>query len=267
MKDYYYTLGISREASLSEIQQAYKKLSLKFHPEKNGHDPFYTFHYEKVKEAYHILSDDHKRFRYDKAFEKQLSKEVEDILEAPTPVVAAFFASKNTVQKGDIITISWEVFNAEKVRINLIGEVSSNGTQTIRLTVPAANEPYLYLDLEASNSSSIQSSRKRLALRNTAYQPGLSSDPLPQPNTDSNWESIAPAAIVVEQEEPVEEDKTNKIVKKTTKKTKKRTSKKASSKTAVNQQTNAWAAYLLVAVLFFMIAVMLYTLFLINPIF
>lgn len=265
MKDYYYTLGISREASLSEIQQAYKKLSLKFHPEKNGHDPFYTLHYEKVKEAYHILSDDHKRFRYDKAFEKQLSKEVEDILEAPTPVIAAFFASKNTVRKGDIITISWEVFNADKVRINLIGEVASNGTQTIRLTVPAANEAYLYLDLEASNNNSIQSSKKRLALKNTAYQPGLASDPMPQP-TGNNWEATAPAAIVVE-EEPEKGDDNNKIVKKTTKRTKKRTPKKASSKAPANQQASAWAAYVLVAVLFFMIAVMLYTLFLINPIF
>ena len=103
MKDYYYTLGVSHQASLSEIQQAYKKLSLKFHPEKNGNDPFYTLHYEKVKEAYEILSDDHRRFRYDKAIAKQRATESKDPSDAPPPTIAAFFTSKNSVKKGDII--------------------------------------------------------------------------------------------------------------------------------------------------------------------
>lgn len=261
MRDYYYTLGVGRNAALSDIQQAYRKLSLKFHPEKNGDDPFFALHYDKIKEAYQVLSDDHKRFRYDKAYEKQLSAEVEDILEVPTPVIAAFFASKNTAQKGDIITISWEVFNAETVRINLIGEVSTNGTQTIRLAVPSEKEPYLYLDLEASNSGSIKSSSKRIALKNTAYKAGASSDLPPAASLEHvDWE----AATVLEQ--PAEEE-ADKAPSKATKKPKKRTPKKAVAKTSANQQKNAWAAYLLVAVLFFMIIVMLYTILLINPIF
>ncbi len=248
---------------MSEIQQAYRKLSLKFHPEKNANDPFYTLHYEKAKEAYQILSDDHKRFRYDKAFEKQIAAEVDDILDAPTPTIAAFFASKNAVQKGDIITISWEVFNAEKVRINLIGEVSTNGTQTIRLTVPAANEPYLYLDLEASNNSNIQSSRKRLALKNTAYKSNLPSDAFPAAvSEEREQEVLGPAAILVEQDK-----KEDKVAQKATKKKKKRKPKNTPADRSPNQGKNAWAAYLLVAVLFFMIIVMLYTIFLINPIF
>ena len=265
MKDYYYTLGVSHKASLSDIQQAYRKLSLKFHPEKNSNDPFYTLHYEKVKEAYQILSDDHKRFRYDKAYEKQLSSEVESILEASTPTIAAFFASKNMVQKGDIITISWEVFNADKVRINLIGEVSNNGTQTIRLTLPAANEPYLYLDLEASNNNSVQSSRKRLALKNTAYQSDLPNDVFPAAlSEDKNRAAIEPAAILIENEPEETEDKT---VQKATKRPKKRKLQKETSTRPRGQEKNAWVAYLLVAALFFMIIVMLYTIFLINPIF
>ncbi|MFK7797850.1 MAG: DnaJ domain-containing protein [Aureispira sp.] len=263
MRDYYYTLGVNHSASLSEIQQAYKKLSLKFHPEKNGNDPFYTLHYEKVKEAYEILSDDHRRFRYDKAIEKQRATERKDNSNAPPPTIAAFFASKNSVKKGDIITISWEVFNAEKIRINLIGEVASNGTQTIRLTVPAAHEPYLYVELEASNTSSIQSSRKRLSLKNTAYNAGLATSKLPSSASDhQHREAIEPAAQVIENT-PTEEKRAARA----TKKSKKRIPKKVTSMPNLDQQRNAWAAYILVVLLFFMIAVMLYTIFLINPVF
>jgi curved DNA-binding protein CbpA len=263
VKDYYYTLGVSHQASLSEIQQAYKKLSLKFHPEKNGNDPFYTLHYEKVKEAYDILSDDHRRFRYDKAIERQQTTESKNSSDAPPPTIAAFFASKNSVKKGDIITISWEVFNAEKIRINLIGEVASNGTQTIRLTVPAAHEPYLYVELEASNTSSIQSSRKRLTLKDTAYKAGSAPNNLPTAvSDDQTREAIAPAAQVIE--DSTDEEKR---AARATKKHKNRIPKKVAPGPTLNQQRNAWAAYVLVVLLFFMIAVMLYTIFLINPVF
>lgn len=265
MKDYYYTLGVSHQAALSDIQQAYKKLSLKFHPEKNGNDPFFVLHYNKIKEAYQILSDDHKRFRYDKAYKKQLAVELDDIIEAPTPIISAFFASKNTVQKGDIITISWEVLNAERIHISLIGEVSNNGTRTIRLTEPLPNEPYLYVDLEASNSNT-PSSSKRLALKNVTYDPDLLSGmPLISLSEKKN-EAVIPVAPVVQGNSTIDKNHKNKPVKKATKKKKPRI-QKAPSTSSKGQENNAWIAYLLVIVLFFMIVVMLYTLFLINPIF
>jgi curved DNA-binding protein CbpA len=262
VRDYYYTLGVGRDASPSDIQQAYRKLSFKFHPEENGNDPFFALHYEKIKEAYQVLSDDHKRYRYDKAYEKQIAAEVDEILEAPLPVIAAFFASKSTVQRGDVITISWEVLNAETVRINLIGEVSTNGTQTVRLTVPSPSEPYLYLDLEARNHNSVQSSRKRLALKNSAYKAAASSE-VPPPTTaeDLDWAAAIPVELDESTPPPLKPLKEKKVKQK-----KARATPKTATPSA-NAQKNAWAAYLLVAVLFLMIAVMLYTIFLINPVF
>ncbi len=166
------------------------------------------------------------------------------------------------MRQGDVITISWEVLNAEQVRINLIGEVSTNGTQTIRLTVPSPNEPFLYLDLEASNGHNLQSSRKRLALKNSAFKLGGATG---LPSAEAlDWAAAVPATLVEEPTPPT--PSSDKVRKKATKKTKPRTPKKAISPVSGKQQ-NAWMAYLLIVVLFFMIAVMLYTILLINPIF
>jgi hypothetical protein len=43
MKDYYYILGIRQDASIEEIKKSYRKLSLKFHPDKNDGDSFFFF--------------------------------------------------------------------------------------------------------------------------------------------------------------------------------------------------------------------------------
>jgi DnaJ-class molecular chaperone len=60
-EDYYEILGLSKTASQDEIKRAYRKLALKYHPDKGGdQDKF-----KKVNEAYQILSDPQKRSRYD----------------------------------------------------------------------------------------------------------------------------------------------------------------------------------------------------------
>lgn len=64
-KDYYSILGINRNASQTEIKAAYRKLALKFHPDKNPGDAFFEQMFRDVKDAYEILSDPNKRARYD----------------------------------------------------------------------------------------------------------------------------------------------------------------------------------------------------------
>ena len=63
-KDYYKILGIPREASQSDIRKAYRKLALKYHPDKNK-SPDATKKFQDIGEAYSVLSDDTKRRRYD----------------------------------------------------------------------------------------------------------------------------------------------------------------------------------------------------------
>lgn len=65
IKDYYYILGISRNASNDEVKKAYRKLSIKFHPDKNDGDKFFEERFKDINEAYETLIDDAKRKIYD----------------------------------------------------------------------------------------------------------------------------------------------------------------------------------------------------------
>jgi molecular chaperone DnaJ len=63
--DLYELIGVSRDASDQEIQRAYRKLALKYHPDKNPDDPQAAEKFKRVAEAYDILSDAEKRRVYD----------------------------------------------------------------------------------------------------------------------------------------------------------------------------------------------------------
>lgn len=65
MKDYYYLLGISSKASADDIKKAYRRLSLKFHPDQNEGDAFFQQRFVELQEAYEVLSDADKRLLYD----------------------------------------------------------------------------------------------------------------------------------------------------------------------------------------------------------
>ena len=64
-KDYYKLLGINRNASDEEIKQAYRKLAMKYHPDRNPGDKAAEDKFKDINEANEVLSDPKKRARYD----------------------------------------------------------------------------------------------------------------------------------------------------------------------------------------------------------
>lgn len=64
-KDYYATLGVSKNASQDEIKKAFKKLARKYHPDVNK-DPGAEEKFKEINEAYTVLSDPEKRQFYDR---------------------------------------------------------------------------------------------------------------------------------------------------------------------------------------------------------
>ncbi len=64
-QDYYETLGVARNAPEAEIKKAYRRLAMKFHPDRNPGDKSAEAKFKEAKEAYEILSDQQKRTAYD----------------------------------------------------------------------------------------------------------------------------------------------------------------------------------------------------------
>lgn len=64
-KDYYEVLGINKDANADEIKKAYRKLAMKFHPDRNPDNPKAEEQFKEAKEAYETLSDDQQRASYD----------------------------------------------------------------------------------------------------------------------------------------------------------------------------------------------------------
>ncbi len=65
-RDYYEVLGVSRDASESEIKKAFRRLARELHPDVNSHDPDAEEKFKQAAEAYEVLSDSERRATYDR---------------------------------------------------------------------------------------------------------------------------------------------------------------------------------------------------------
>jgi len=78
-KDYYQLLGVPKSASADEIKKAYRKLALKYHPDRNKGDKASETKFKEINEAYAVLSNPEKRKQYDmfgaEGFERRFSQE------------------------------------------------------------------------------------------------------------------------------------------------------------------------------------------------
>ncbi|MBN1239718.1 MAG: molecular chaperone DnaJ [Gammaproteobacteria bacterium] len=65
-RDYYEVLGVQRDAADADLKKAYRRLAMKYHPDRNPGDPEAEAKFKEAKEAYEVLSDDGKRSAYDR---------------------------------------------------------------------------------------------------------------------------------------------------------------------------------------------------------
>lgn len=65
-RDYYEILGVEKNASIQEIKKAYRKLALKYHPDKNPDDKAAEEKFKEAAEAYEVLSNEEKKAKYDR---------------------------------------------------------------------------------------------------------------------------------------------------------------------------------------------------------
>lgn len=130
MKNYYYFLGVKENASEEDIKKAYRKLSLKYHPDKNPNDEFFETRFMEIKEAYEMLIDAEKRRIYD----ENLSHEQRTYRPNLPPAIKSFSANKVRIQKGEEIIISWQTQNADVVKVLPFGLQKAYGEKIIRIT-------------------------------------------------------------------------------------------------------------------------------------
>lgn len=130
MKDYYYFLGISQDASEEDIKKAYRKLSLKYHPDKNENDDFFADRFREIQEAYETLSDPGRRRSYDQNLESHQRSFRYNV----PPAIKTFTANKIHAKKGEEIIINWQTSNADVVKVLPFGLEKPYGERIFKIT-------------------------------------------------------------------------------------------------------------------------------------
>ncbi|WP_312991813.1 J domain-containing protein [Chryseobacterium flavum] len=146
MKDYYYFLGISQDASEEDVKKAYRKLSLKYHPDKNDNDDFFADRFREIQEAYETLSDPVRRRTYDQNLESHQRSFRYNI----PPAIKTFTANKIHAKKGEEIIITWQTSNADVVKVLPFGLEKPYGERIFKIT--EFKEGKFQLLLHATNS-------------------------------------------------------------------------------------------------------------------
>ncbi len=77
-RDYYEVLGVAKDAGENDIKRAYRKLAMKYHPDRNPDDKAASENFREVTEAYEVLSDDNKRARYNQYGHAGVDEQMQD---------------------------------------------------------------------------------------------------------------------------------------------------------------------------------------------
>lgn len=160
-KDFYQVLGVARDATEKQIKDAYRKLAIQFHPDKNKGDPDAEARFKELAQAYAVLSDAKKREAYDTRLRSGFSGadfegadfggewesfSIEDILRRYGSMFGEDFgpfrrARPRTARGHDVeasVTVDFRTAAlGDKVDVTLTGET---GSRSVRITIPEGTE-------------------------------------------------------------------------------------------------------------------------------
>lgn len=169
MTDYYKVLGIESSASQDEIKKAYRKLSIKFHPDKNNGDIFFENMFKQIQEAYEILGSPQKRKDFDQKFGNQTFNQFEQNKYSNFEPVIEYFEVDNTqFYNGDEIRFKWKTYNADLVEVKPFGIVASRGSKKVKLN--NVNKEFIAAKLIATNTNISKSVSKEIILENKIFK-------------------------------------------------------------------------------------------------
>lgn len=112
MSDYYNTLGLETDATSGQIKVAYRRLALKFHPDKNPGNEVAEDKFIQIAEAYEVLSDPTKRDRYDRGLDFDIEIDIEDYVDTrppPPPFYYKYKPEKKVYSKRDYTLATFAV--------------------------------------------------------------------------------------------------------------------------------------------------------------
>lgn len=167
MKDYYYILGIKQTATAEEVKKAYRKLSMKFHPDKNDGDEFFTERFKEIQEAYETLIDSSKRIKYDDIKTSSSSTRQNSNGTNFNPEIEFFKSNKQSFEYDEELTFSWKTINADKVILKPFGPVQPIGQKTYK--IKDFKNTYFTIELIAENSSIGRQTKTSLTIANKTY--------------------------------------------------------------------------------------------------
>jgi curved DNA-binding protein CbpA len=168
MKDYYYILGLRQTATTEEVKKAYRKLSLKFHPDKNDGDEFFTERFKEIQEAYEILVDNSKRETYDDLKNNNSTNRQTNSGTNFNPDIEYFKSNKSAFEYNEEVSFSWKTINSDKVILKPFGSVPPIGQKTYK--IKDFKNRILTFELIAENSNIGRQIKSSLTLGNKTYQ-------------------------------------------------------------------------------------------------
>jgi curved DNA-binding protein CbpA len=168
MKDYYYILGLKQTTTTEEVKKAYRKLSLKFHPDKNDGDEFFTERFKEIQEAYETLIDSSKRQTYDDLKTSGSTHRQNNSGTNFNPDIEYFKSNKQSFEFDEEVTFSWKTINANKVLLKPFGTVPPIGQKTYK--IKDFKNSLLTFELVAENSNIGRQIKSSLTLSNKTYK-------------------------------------------------------------------------------------------------